>query len=332
MLLTQECVIENCVATRQIINFVISYSPIIQSLVIDEPYQLDVLRLDLMNPFVNGNKWFKLKYNLMEAKKNGHRTIITFGGANSNHIAAFAAASKIFGFKSIGIIRREKQQDLTPTLLKAKEDGMILHFVSRDEYLYKNTDEFKTKLFEIYGDHFFIPEGGNNLLGVKGCSEILKEEWNYKYIFCACGTAATFTGLLLKAKQNSIIVGISVLKGENELVQDSNAHLLNLNSPHLCKGDEELEKETITESFITNQYSFNGYAKFDKNWYGFKKDFEIKHQLSLDYIYTSKLAFAISDLMKRKKLRIDSKILMIHTGGMQGNSAFESRYQLIPNL
>ena len=147
MLLTQECVIENCVATPQLINFVISYSPIIQSLVIDEPYQLDVLRLDLMNPFVNGNKWFKLKYNLMEAKKNGHRTIITFGGANSNHIAAFAAASKIFGFKSVVIIRREKQQDLTPTLLKAKEDGMILHFVSLDEYLYKKTDEFKTKLF-----------------------------------------------------------------------------------------------------------------------------------------------------------------------------------------
>ena len=167
MLLTQECVIENCVATHQLINFVISYSPIIQSLVIDEPYQLDVLRLDLMNPFVNGNKWFKLKYNLMEAKKNGHRTIITFGGANSNHISAFAAASKIFGFKSIGIIRGEKQQDLTPTLLKAKEDGMILHFVSRDEYLYKNTDEFKTKLYEIYGDHFFIPEGGNNLAQMK---------------------------------------------------------------------------------------------------------------------------------------------------------------------
>lgn len=95
MQLTQEGIIENCVATLQLINFVISYSPIIQSLVIDEPYQLDILRLDLMNPFVNGNKWFKLKYNLMEAKKSGHRTIITFGGSNSNHIAAFAAASKI---------------------------------------------------------------------------------------------------------------------------------------------------------------------------------------------------------------------------------------------
>lgn len=332
MLLTQGSALENCVATLQIINFVISYSPIIQSLVIDEHYQLDVLRLDLMNPSINGNKWFKLKYNFIEAKKNGYNAILTFGGSNSNHIAAFASASKAMGFKSIGIIRGENQKVLSPTLLKAKEDGMILHFVSRDEYLHKNTEEYKKKLHEIYGDYFFIPEGGNNLLGVSGCFEILKEEWNYEYIFCACGTATTFTGLCLKAKKKSIIVGVSVLKGENNLVQNSNAYLLKLNSPHLCKGNEELEKETITQSFITNQYCFNGYAKFDKTWFSFKKDFELKHQIPLDYIYTSKLAFAISDLMKRKKLKIDSKILMIHTGGLQGNLAFENRYQLIPNL
>ncbi len=332
MLLTQESVIENCEATHQIINFVISYSPIIQSLVIDEPYQLDVLRLDLISPFVNGNKWFKLKHNFIEAKKNGHDTLLTFGGANSNHIAAFASASKAMGFKSIGIIRGENQQVLSPTLSKAKKNGMILHFVSRNEYLNKNTYEFKKKLHQIYGDHFFIPEGGNNLLGVKGCFEIIKEEWNYQYIFCSCGTATTFTGLCLKAKKKSIIVGVSVLKGENNLVQNSNANLLKLNSPYFCKGNEELEKETITQSFITNQYSFNGYAKFDKIWFNFKKDFELKHQIPLDYIYTSKLAFAISDLMKREKFKIGSKLLMIHTGGLQGNFAFENRYQLIPNL
>ncbi len=159
------------------------YNPTIQKLNTPFDYKLDVLRLDMLHESISGNKWFKLKYNLqkaLDAKAERHpeQTVITFGGAYSNHIAATSVACKLFGLKCIGIIRGE-EKSLNPTLIEAIKNGMQLDFVSRDAYSKKNEIEFKNYLQTKYGNHYLIPEGGNNFEGVLGCTEIIKSEWAY---------------------------------------------------------------------------------------------------------------------------------------------------------
>lgn len=312
----------------------INYEPIIQGLNIEEPFKVDVLRLDLMHAEINGNKWFKLKYNLLKAKQENQKTIITFGGPHSNHIAATASASKLAGLNSIGIIRADSSCELSPTLNFAKKNGMSLHFVKRQEYAHK-TDFFCTdNLFKIFGSHYLIPEGGANKLGVLGCMEILDLNWEYDYIFCASGTATTFSGLLASAKTNQKIIGISVLKGENKLVEDAKTlinSVLKYKKFHF-KGNEELQKKIIEHSCLTNNYCFNGYAKYNKVLIDFKTKFENDFNMPLDYIYTPKLFYAFFDLIKNQKFKKNSKILIIHSGGLQGNKAFETLHHLKPNL
>ena len=312
----------------------ITYNPIIQKLNSDlfteQNLSVDVLRLDLIHPEISGNKWFKLKCNLQKATAQNFKTIITFGGAFSNHIAATAAACILEGFHSIGIIRGDDSENLNPTLLKAKENGMLLHFVNRETYLRKTEVEFKNELIKIFGEHYLIPEGGNNEEGILGCTEILKSEWNYDFIFCACGTAATYAGILASIKPEQTLVGISVLKGENSLVNAAQNQLKSIVPERKLslKGNEELEKVILENNCITNKYCFKGYAKFNEILIEFKNDFEYKFNIPLDYIYTNKLFYAVFDLIKNKKIKPNSKILIIHCGGLQGNKGFEERYLL----
>lgn len=306
------------------------YTPVIQSLFADSDYQVDVLRLDLIDESISGNKWFKLKRNIESAQKQSQQQLLTFGGAYSNHIAATASACKRFGLKGIGVIRGERPQTLNATLFKAEEEGMRLHFVSRETYSQKESASFLQSLESEFGKFYLIPEGGNNDAGILGCTEILNKEWNYDYILCACGTGATYCGVLAKAKENQIVIGISVLKGENRMPAEVNRTFETIFSEQNKQvvGNEELEKEVILQNCITNLYAFKGYASYDEQLIAFKKEFEHTFKLNLDYIYTSKLTYALFDLMKHKKFRKDSKILFIHSGGLQGNKGFESRYQL----
>ncbi len=308
----------------------INYEPIITKIQFQN-FDIDVLRLDLIDPEVSGNKWFKLKKNFKKARQDEQKTVITFGGAYSNHIAATAALAKVAGLNSIGVIRGEQTEILNPTLQLAKEKGMQLYFVSREVYSTKNSLDFIKHLSSKFGPHYLIPEGGNNLAGILGCAEILKPEWNYDHVFCACGTGATFTGLLASAKPSQKIIGISVLKGENILVKEVKEQMQKFfpeKTISLC-GNEELQKEKIENSFITNNYCFNGYAKKDSELISFKKYFEKEFNISLDHIYTSKLFYAVFDLIKNKKINEDSKILIVHSGGLQGNKGFEERYKIM---
>ena len=307
----------------------INYEPIINKIHYQN-FDIDVLRLDLIDPEISGNKWFKLKRNLLKAKAGNFKTIITFGGAFSNHIAATAAACKLEGFHSVGIIRGEETENLNPTLLKAKENGMLLHFVDRETYSRKNETQFKNEILKIFGEHYLIPEGGNNEEGILGCAEILKPEWNHDLIFCACGTAATYAGILASSKAEQILVGISVLKGENTLVNDAKEQMHSVfpERKFSIKGNEVLEKDEVTESCISNKYCFNGYAKFDKTLIEFKERFQNEFKIPLDHVYTSKLFYAAFDLIKKNKIKANSKILIIHCGGLQGNKGFEERYKL----
>ncbi|WP_317899655.1 1-aminocyclopropane-1-carboxylate deaminase/D-cysteine desulfhydrase [Aurantibacillus circumpalustris] len=313
----------------------ISYNPIIQELHKESAYQVDVLRLDLIDVEISGNKWFKLKNNLEKAISQNKKSIITFGGAYSNHIAATAAACKKFNLKCIGVIRGEEKEELNDTLKTAQKNGMEFYFVDRETYKQKDTIEFKNNLAKTFGEHYLIPEGGNNEEGVSGCMDILKKEWNYDYVFCACGTATTFAGILTSAKDQNKIIGISVLKGENNLPAEAEVLLdkISLNSSKMkILGEEALKKDFIEDSCILNSYAFKGYAKKNTELLNFKTEFENKFEIPLDHIYTTKLFYAVFDLIKRKKLISDSKILVVHSGGLQGNEAFEKRYHLTPNL
>jgi 1-aminocyclopropane-1-carboxylate deaminase/D-cysteine desulfhydrase-like pyridoxal-dependent ACC family enzyme len=280
----------------------INYYPIINQIDYNG-YRIGILRLDLIHPEISGNKWFKLKYNLEQAQKENKNTIITFGGAFSNHIAATAFASKLFNFKSIGIIRGEETSVNNPTLSLAQKNGMELLFVSRDEYSQKNESNYLQSLRYMYPDAYIIPEGGDNKLGQKGCEEILTPEtFHYKNIFCASGTGTTYKGISKTLHANQTLTVINVLKFEAETSE--------------------------AQTTILNNYHFGGYAKHTTELLIFKSWFEETFTIPLDYVYTSKLFFAAFDLMKQKILDKDQEILLIHCGGLQGNKGYETRYKL----
>ena len=303
--------------------------PILQNLHIEQPYQLDVLRLDLLDEEISGNKWYKLQYNLTKAVEEKHHTIITFGGAYSNHIAATAAFTKKKGLQSIGIIRGDAGSE-NPTLKKAKENGMTLHFVSREFYKQKNEPLFSDYLHQHFGKHYLIPEGGNNTEGLLGCTHILQDEFEYDYVLCACGTGTTFAGIVASCKKTIKVIGINVLKGKNRMPDDVTKLLeqSNFSGSYKINGNEEVSKTHIENHCLTNEYCFSGYAGYDEELIKFKAEFEKQHNIPLDYVYTNKLFYAAFDLIKNNKFKPQSKILVIHSGGIQGNTGFENRYHL----
>ena len=265
-----------------------------------------ILRLDLIHPEISGNKWFKLKYNIQQAKAEHKDTILTFGGAYSNHIAATAFACKLAMIKSIGIIRGEDITEDNQTLALAKKNGMNIIPISREEYKRKRADDYLNELAIKYPTSYFVPEGGDNELGENGCEEILTKETNrYNKLFCACGTQTTFNGLANTLHTEQELFGINVLKF------DANSHKKN--------------------AFILNNYHFGGYAKHTQALLNFKSWFEFTYDIPLDYIYTTKLFYGVFDLIDQQELKERDKILIIHSGGLQGNSGYEKRYNLKPN-
>lgn len=306
----------------------LQYKPILNRLLTAHPYEVNVLRLDAIHPEISGNKWFKLKYNLQKAVRQGHNKILTFGGAYSNHIAATAACARDAGLKAVGIIRGEDTVAGNPTLQKAIADGMELHFVSRELYKQKDTSAFVNSLTEKFGSHFLVPEGGSNSEGALGCAEILAHTNEYDYVLCACGTGTTYAGLLVSAG-GANVVGISVLKGENRLPEEAAKLATSISeTPQVVAGNEALDTACITKNLITNRYCFSGYAACDTELVVFKKEFESQHGIALDYVYTNKLFYAAFDLMAKERFKKGSRLLLVHSGGLQGNAGFEERYHL----
>jgi len=264
---------------------------------------LFIKRDDLIHPIISGNKFRKLKYNLIEAKNQKKITLLTFGGAFSNHILAVSAAGKEYGFDTIGIIRGEELEDkieTNPTLQKAKEFGMVFDFISREEYRNKNNPEFLKMLKQKFGDFYLIPEGGTNEFAIKGCEEILKEnDTDFDFICCSVGTGGTISGIINSSKENQKVLGFPALKGD--FLQED-----------IRKFAKKNNWQLITD------YHFGGYAKFDENLIHFINDFYQKFKVPLDPIYTSKMFFGVLDLIEKDYFPPKSKILAIHTGGLQG--------------
>jgi len=249
--------------------------------------------------------------------------ILTFGGAHSNHIYSTAAYCHEQKIKCVGVIRGEENSiQNSPTLQFAKQHDMHLHFVSRE--MYKNKNQLAEELKRKFGDFYLIPEGGSNDEGIKGCSEILDGVPFYDYVFCACGTACTFTGLLASAKKMQVVIGVSVLKGENTMINEVNAHAgkFGFEKIKACRSGR------IDHSTILEDFHFGGYAKHTQELLDFKRDFEREHKIPLDYVYTAKLFFAVYDLINRGVLQKNRNLLIVHSGGLQGNSGYEKRYRM----
>lgn len=264
-----------------------------------------VKREDLNHPHVSGNKWWKLKYNLLEAQRLGMKTLLTFGGAYSNHIYATAAAAKELGFESIGIVRGEETRPLNPTLTFAKSCGMHLHYVSREAYRRKHEPEFVHQLHDWFGDFYLIPEGGTNELAVKGVEEFAQTLGDdFDYLCCAVGTGGTLAGLVRGVGNQKSILGVPVLKGA-EFLYDVVGSLA---------GPVQHNWRLILN------YHFGGYAKSNPTLNAFIKKCYKENNLPLDPVYTAKLAAGVFDLTEGGYFKRGSVILLIHTGGLQVNS------------
>lgn len=269
----------------------------------DNDIRLFIKREDLIHPFISGNKYRKLKYNLKEAKRIESKTLLTFGGAFSNHIAAVAFAGKQNGFKTIGIIRGEELAEkalLNPTLQFAKDNGMLFYFIPRELYRNKTSIDFKDDLKNKFGDFYLIPEGGTNKLAVQGCEEILTEEdYQYNYICCCVGTGGTISGLINSSQSHQKILGFPALKGD-------------FLSREILKFAKTNNWELISD------YHFGGYAKINESLIAFINRFQSDHNILLDPIYTGKMLYGIVDKIQKNQFEKGSKILAIHSGGLQG--------------
>ncbi len=264
---------------------------------------VDVLRLDVIHPIVSGNKWYKLQCYLQDAIDKNFKTVVTFGGAFSNHIVATAFACKQFNLKSIGIIRGEESANLSHTLQQCKAYGMELQFVSREAY--KN----KTAIANSLNDNEFyvIDEGGFGLLGAKGAATILNQVDTKKYthIICACGTGTMLAGIVNAAQSHQKIIGINALKGYENIGEDI-AKIL----------DKSSSKKLFT---ILNNYHFGGYAKHPVELINWMNELWKTEKLPTDIVYTAKLFFALKDLINSNYFGNNTSVLAIHSGGLQGN-------------
>ncbi len=261
--------------------------------------RLFVKRDDLIHPEISGNKWRKLKHNIETFKNGDYDSILTFGGAYSNHIHATAAAGQLFGIKTIGLIRGEETVPLNKTLADAKKWGMRLEYIDRTSYRSKSTPEFIDQLNKRFKNVFIIPEGGANNLGVKGCEEIVSEiDQEFDTICCACGTGTTVSGLINSTHKT--VIGFPVLKGGDFLHEEIKNHV----------GDRPYKLQT--------DYHFGGYAKSTPELIDFISEFEGRHHILLDHVYTGKLFYGVYDLMKKGFFEKGTTVVVLHTGGIQG--------------
>ena len=266
--------------------------------------ELFIKREDELHPIISGNKFRKLKYNIEEAKRLNQDVLLTFGGAFSNHILAVAGAGAEFGFKTIGVIRGEELEckiNENPTLAQAQELGMQFHFVSRTAYRDKESSSFISFLSEKFGNFYLVPEGGTNDLAIKGCEEILTSEDKsyFTHIACAVGTGGTISGLINSSSEKQQIIGFSSLKG---------AFLSEVIRNFVSK----------TNWSINDNYHFGGYGKVTDELIQFLNSFYSQTAIPLDPVYTGKMVFGILDWIEKGYFPPNAKILMIHTGGLQG--------------
>ncbi|NER18721.1 1-aminocyclopropane-1-carboxylate deaminase/D-cysteine desulfhydrase [Spongiivirga citrea] len=269
----------------------------------EKEVRLVIKREDLIDDFVSGNKFRKLKYNLLQARDQECETILTFGGGYSNHIAAVAKAGKLSGFNTIGIIRGEELVDKVkenPTLSFAVSCGMQLVFVSREKYRRKTQSDFLANLNKRYQNAYIIPEGGTNSFAIKGCERILKDsDFDFTHIATPVGTGGTIAGIVNCSKLGQQVLGFPALKGDFLKVDISNF----------------TKKRNWS---LVSDYHFGGYAKVDETLINFINTFKKDTKVPLDPVYTGKMIFGLIHMIRNDHFKSGASILAVHTGGLQG--------------
>lgn len=272
--------------------------------------ELHIKREDAIHPMISGNKYRKLKYNIAFAEENGFKTLLTFGGAYSNHIAATAAAGAVFGFKTIGVIRGEElasKIEGNATLRYARHCGMQFKFINRSDFRNKTAERFIEDLKTEFGDFYHIPEGGTNELAVKGSEEILTEaDKDFDFICSSAGTGGTLAGLINSAGPHQKVLGFSALRGD-------------FLKADISKFTRQDHWELITD------YHFGGYAKINTELIAFINQFNKNYDIPLDPVYTGKMLFGVVNMIENGYFAKGSRILAIHTGGLQGISGMNAR-------
>ncbi len=281
--------------------------------------QLRVQREDLIDPELGGNKWHKLKYNLQAAHQQNQHTLLTFGGAYSNHIYATAAAGKRFGFNTIGVIRGEAHHPLNPTLQFASDCHMHLHYLNRNSYRNKHSAEILRALRDRFGEFYLIPEGGSNALAVKGCQEMLLAlEHEFDIFCCACGTGATLAGISLGLQPHQQAIGYAALKDGGFLEREVEQLRCATGAPN------------NSQWRVEPAYHFGGYAKTSHPLFDFMHNFEQQHGFALDAVYTAKMFYGIFEQIEQGRFPRGSRILALHSGGLQGNAGLTTTHKTRP--
>jgi len=269
---------------------------------------VDILRLDLLHPIISGNKWYKLKYNILYAQQHAYKSILTFGGGFSNHLVAAAAAAKAYGLRSIGMVRGVYPH-LTPTLQSCIDLGMQLIFISKEEYNRRTDATYIAQLSAAYQNPFIIPEGGANEYGRLGIADIAKMISSvYTHICVSVGSGTTLAGLrnALPAAQN--ILGFVPMKNGSYLETEIAGHL----SP---------EKNTNWKLY--DNWHFGGFGKYNEELIGFMNSFYEQNHIPLDMVYTGKMMYGLQELLRSGHSPETAAILCIHTGGLQGNASIK---------
>ncbi len=259
-------------------------------------------RDDLIHPDISGNKWRKLKFNLLDAAASGQQALLTFGGAYSNHIRAVAAAGYHFGFTTIGIIRGEEHLPLNPTLDFAVRHGMTIDYLDRTTYRDKTDPAVAERLHRRFGDFFLLPEGGSNAAAVRGVAEISAElPPDYDVVCCPCGTGGTLAGLAAGLPAGKLALGFAALKGAGFLVDDV-ARL-------------QREYGTVTENWsIELGYHFGGFARRTPVLDAFIADFRLRHSIDLEWVYVAKMLYGVFDVVERGRFAAGTTIVPVVTG------------------
>ncbi|MEH6346658.1 MAG: pyridoxal-phosphate dependent enzyme [Bermanella sp.] len=269
--------------------------------------RVDVKRDDLIHPVVSGNKLYKLHFNLVEFERSKMKTLVTFGGAYSNHLHAVACVGKELGVPTVGIVRGEQLLPLNPTLKDCVAWGMTLEPVSRTLYRQKNNSEQVQDIISKYESVYLVPEGGGNLLGVQGAALMLDgvQQDDYDVIAVASGTGATVAGLISASEPNINVIGFATLKGATWMVDEVEGFLEQLSC---SKSNWQ----------INCDYHFGGYGKKNNELSAFVDEISRSYGLDLEPVYTGKAFYGVLDLIARGVIKENSRVLFIHSGGLQG--------------
>jgi 1-aminocyclopropane-1-carboxylate deaminase len=299
---------------------ILHIKPKIQSILsFSQSQKVDLLRLDLLHPIVSGNKFYKLQFYIAAAIENGVSKVASFGGPYSNHIVALAYTAKEAGLKSIGYIRTNADEPMTPSLKDAKAYGMELVYLGRTDFQSKKASILQSS--EAMTDFYFIDEGGYGTIGAKGAATIFTENdtAHYDYIICAVGTGTMLAGCINAASPNQKIIGIPVLKNEGSIESEINALLLDKNDLNNYNYDSNNDKKNSNSYTLLHQFHQGGYAKTNPAMIDFMNRLWDTEKIPTDIVYTSKLLFGVEQLIQENYFEKDASILVIHSGGLQGN-------------